>query len=402
MNVLYVYQGDWPRNATRPRKQTRALAEAGHTVRMLSGNPRAEPRQSQESWMEIERVPRLGSPSLNRYLGFPVFANPFWCAWIYLAARRFGADAMIVRDLPLAPAAIAIGRLLGIPVHYEMADVYPVAMRANVADHPGLISRFTRNPAAAEWLDRWVIRRAASIFVVSEESRQRCIRLGARPEAAVVVGNTPAIIPSVDPGIAIPMDLADWKGRPLVLFIGNLLADRGLIEAIDAIGEVRRDIPDAALVIIGDGREYPVLAAHIQARGLGDHARLLGWKGPEDHAAYYAHAAIGILPFLSTEHINITLANKLFDYMSAALPIVGTDGPPMRRVLSETGAGLLVQPGNAHALATALVALLRDPQRRRELGAKGAAAVAGTYSWAKDRDRFLAAIEGGGSRTGRP
>ena len=391
MKVLYVYQGDWPRNATRVLKQTRALAEAGHKVRLLSGNPRGEQCYSSESWMDIERVPRLGSRELNRYLGFPVFANPFWFGWILRAVRRFRPDALIVRDLPLAPAVIAVGRLFGIPVHYEMADVYPVAMRANRADHPGLLSRFTRHPGVAEWLDRAVIRRAASVFVVSEESRQRCLSFGAAEDAAVIVGNTPASLPPLD-AAPVPSDLADWVDRPLVIFIGNLLADRGLIEAIDAIGLVRAAVPDAGLVIIGDGREQANLASHIAATGLGEHARLLGWKHAKDHAAYYQHAAVGILPFLSTEHINITLANKLFDYMAARLPVVASDVRPMRRVLEETGAGVLVPPGDASALAAAIVALLSDDERRRELGTRGWQAVTGPYAWARDRERFLRAV----------
>ena len=397
MKVLYVYQGDWPRNATRVLKQTRALAEAGHTVRLLSGNPRAEPRRSAEPWMEIERVPRLGPHALNRFLAFPVFANPFWLTWIFRAARRFRAESIIVRDLPLAPAALAVGRAMGIPVHYEMADVYPVAMRANRADHPGLVSRLTRHPGAAQWLDALVIRQAASVFVVSEESRQRCIALGAAADAAVLVGNTPANLPSLVEYGVMPADLADWAGRPLVLFVGNLLSDRGLIEAIDAMEQVRHAVPEAGLAIIGDGREYSRLAAHIEARQLHNHARLLGWKGPADHAAYYRQAAIGILPFLATEHINITLANKLFDYMSAGLPIVATAVVPMRRVLEETEAGLLVPPGDTGALASAIVDLLRDPARRRALGANGRAAVAGPYAWARDRERFLTAISRAGT-----
>jgi glycosyltransferase involved in cell wall biosynthesis len=208
----------------------------------------------------------------------------------------------------------------------------------------------------------------------------------------VIVGNTPATLVAIGDDIPVPADLADWAGRPLVLFVGNLLADRGLIEAIDAVDEVRRSIPSVGLVIIGDGRELPRLDAHIAAKGLRDHARLLGWKAPADHAAYYHHAAVGILPFLSTEHINITLANKLFDYMGAALPIIGTDGPPMARVLNETGAGVLVPAGDVSALARAIVALLDDPDLRRELGIRGRAAVSGTYSWSRDRSRFLNAI----------
>lgn len=398
MRVLYVYQGDWPRNATRVLKQTRALSEDGHAVRLLTGNPRGEPRHGREEWMEIERVPRIGPSGVNRLLGFPVFANPLWVHWIWRAAREFRAEAMIVRDLPLAPAVLAIGRILGIPVHYEMADVYPVAMRANSADHPGVVSRFTRNPAVAERLDQYVIRRATSVFVVSEESRRRCIALGAEPGAAVIVGNTPASLPPSGRRFAAPADIADWAGRPIVLFVGNLLADRGLRDAVNAIGIARTAVPEVALVIVGDGREYHTLAEQIAAAGLQDNARLVGWKGGPDHAAYYQHATIGILPFLSTEHINITLANKLFDYMGAGLPIIGTDGPPMRRVLEETGAGVLVPAGDAGALAAAITALIRDPSRRRELGERGRAAVTGVYSWANDRARFLNAINRSGSR----
>ena len=390
--VLYVYQGDWPRNATRVLKQTRALAEAGHEVRLLSGNPRGEPRRGCEDWMEIERVPRLGPYALNRVLSFPVFANPLWIHWIRRAAQEFRAEAMIVRDLPLAPAALAIGRAFGIPVHYEMADVYPVAMRANRADHPGVLSRLTRNPAVAEHLDRFVIRGAASVFVVSEESRQRCIAFGAQPDAVVIVGNTPASLPASGEALPPPPDIADWAGRPIVLFVGNLLADRGLTQAVDAVGIVRNAIPEIALVIVGDGREYHALADHIAAVGLQDNARLVGWKGAPEHAAYYQQAAIGILPFLSTEHINITLANKLFDYMGAGLPIIGTDGPPMRRVLQETGAGVLVPAGDAGALAAAIIGLIGAPSRRRELGERGRAAVTGVYAWDNDRARFLNAI----------
>ena len=88
MRVLYVYQGDWPRNATRVLKQTRALSEDGHAVRLLTGNPRGEPRRGREEWMEIERVPRVGPPAVNRVLSFPVFANPLWVHWIRRAARH--------------------------------------------------------------------------------------------------------------------------------------------------------------------------------------------------------------------------------------------------------------------------------------------------------------------------
>lgn len=394
LNVLYVYQGDWPRNATRPAKQTRSLLEAGHTVVLLSGNPKGEPRRENVHPLLVERVPSFGSPRLYRVLGFPVFVNPVWLWAIMGAARRSRADCIIVRDLPLAAAALAIGAALRMPVHYDMADVYPVAMRANRADHPGLVSRFTRNPAVAELIERFVVRRVATVFVVSEESRNRCIGLGVAPGRVIVVGNTPENLADLQREYPIPRDIADWAGRPIVLFVGNLLADRGLAEAIDAMALVATDVPEAALAVIGDGREEANLRARVAERGLEGRVRLLGWKPHSQHAPYYAHAAVGVLPFHATEHICITLANKLFDYMGAGLPVLASDVPPMRRVLSETGAGVLVPPANVRALAHGLITLLRDPGLRKRLGEAGRHSVATRYSWTEDRRRFLDAIEG--------
>lgn len=387
--VLYVYQGDWPRNATRVRKQTQALAGAGFSVRLLAGNPHAKPRREDADWMEVTRLPSLGSGRAGKLLGFPIFANPFWIWHIWRAARQFQPDCMIVRDLPLAPAVLKLGELLGIPVHYEMADVYPIALRANRADHPGLGSRIARNATVAEALDRTVVRRAASVFVVSEESRARCLSLGASPNAVSVVGNTPARPTDLSTIPPMPQDLAGWENRLIVLFLGNLLADRGLDVAIDAMATATRSSARLALAIVGDGPEEQSLAGRIEARGLGDSVRMLGWKSHEHHEAYYRHASIGLLPFLSTEHIEITLPNKLFDYMGAALPVIATDVAPLRRIIDETGAGVLVPPGDAAALSDALVSLAADPERRRALGGAGRAAIESTYSWDRDRTRML-------------
>ncbi len=387
--VLYIYQGDWPRNAVRVRKQTQALAAEGFSVRLLAANPNDKARRERNEWMEIERIPSFGGGRIGATLGFPVFANPIWVWQIWRAARRFRPDCMIVSDLPLAPTVLRVGRALGIPVHYEISDVYPVAFRSNRDAHPGIASLLTRNPTVAEALDRSVIRGAASVFVVSEESRARCLAIGASPDAVALVGNTPAQLTDLTTMPPLPADLAGWDDRVIVLFLGNLLSDRGLMVALEAMAIAVRSFPKIALAIVGDGPEERPLAARVETLGLRDSVRLLGWKSHEVHDDYYRHASIGLLAFLSTQHIEITLPNKLFDYMGAALPVVASSVASLRRVVEETGAGVLVPPGNATALAEALVALARDPARRRALGDAGRAAIEGDYSWEHDRARML-------------
>ena len=394
MTILYVYQGDWPRNATRVGKQTRSLAEAGHSVCLLAGNlSGAPPRRERNAWMEIRRLPTAPFPPLRRLMNFPLFVNPIWLWYMWRTARSIGAHCIIVRDLPLAPTALFVGRLLAIPVHYDMADVYPVMLRVTRADHPWLVSRMLRNPTAAAEVERQVVRRVATVFVVSEESRARAIAIGVPPDRAVLVTNTPANVQELARTHARPPDLVPLQHREIIIFVGNLLSDRGLEHAIEAMRIVARQIPEAALVIIGDGREGATLRRQSNALGLHEHVFFLGWKPHAEHAPYYAYARIGIMPYPATEHVCITIPNKVFDYMGAGLAMVASDVPPIRRILRETRSGVLVPPGDPSALAAAIVALLHDDQQRHALGENGRVAVATRYNWTLDAERLIAAIE---------
>jgi glycosyltransferase involved in cell wall biosynthesis len=393
VNVLYLYDGRWPHNATRPSKQIHVLLERGHRVRILSRGAPGTLTFEEDGAFSVARIPYTRPPRLNRLLSYPVFVNPYWLYFIRRHTADIRADCIIARDLPLAPAALLVGRLHGIPVHYDMAEVYPLALHSMLPHETGAVLRAVRATGAANAVEQLVVRSVATTFVVSEESRERCVALGVPPERVVVVGNTPENPEALLADWDAPQDIEDLAGRPIILFVGNVFADRGLAHAIDAMPLVRARRPDAVLVVIGDGRERPRLEEQARALGLGDAVRFLGWKHHDDHPRYLRHAQIGILPFLDTPHIGVTLANKLFDYMGAGLPVVASDVRPMRRVLETTDSGVLVPAGEHRALADAFLRLLGDPALRARLGANGRAAIAGPYAWREDARRFADAVE---------
>jgi glycosyltransferase involved in cell wall biosynthesis len=399
MKILYVYDGDWPRGATRVAKQTRSLTAAGHTVHLISRNSLGQSRRQQEAWMTVLRLPHFRPRWLGRALNFPCFFNPVWIWSIWRAAKEMGADCMVASDLPLAPTALWVGRWLRIPVHYDMAEVYPEFLRSLWAcDDMSWSDHFVRNPRAADWIERRVLPRFRTIFVVSEESRERCLRLGVPAHRLVVVGNTPENVEALGVCPPMPEDLEPWKGRPRALFVGTLLGDRGVTAAVQAMSHVIRDVPDAALIVVGDGPDRSRIQAAVDGAGLRDHVAILGWRESSDLTAYYHHADLGLLPFQDTAHIRITLANKLFDYMAAGLPVVAVDVPPMRRIVDETGAGVLYPPGDTAGLARAIVELLSDPLSRATFGARGRRAVTTKYCWREDEKRLVAAVGPQGSR----
>lgn len=398
MKVLYVYDGHWPHNATRVAKQIGALRAAGHDVAILSRGAKGLPAREENDGLVISRLPLVRWPVANRLLSYPLFLNPVWIGYIRQNVRRFRADCIVVRDLPLAPAALFVGARDGLPVHYDMAEVYPAALHSMLPHESGLLLRTVRALHIAEAVERWVVRRATTTFVVSQESRDRCVGLGVPPERAVLVGNTPANPEELRADWPAPADIRDIASRPIALFVGNIFADRGLSCAIAAVSIVIRELPDALLLIVGDGRERPRLEQQVAELAVDRNVRFVGWKHHDDHPAYLRHAQVGLLPFLRTEHICITLANKLFDYMGAGLPVIASDVPPMRRVIEETSCGIVTPAGDSKALADAMVQLFRNPELRHRFGANGQKAIAGQYGWSNDASRYVDAIERGARR----
>jgi len=394
VTILYIYQGEWPRGATRVAKQVRSLARAGHDVHLLARNYEGAPRLEPWEQVTVHRLPWVRVRWLNRVLNFPVFVNPLWAWAMWRLARSTGAGRIVVADLPLAPSAIWLGRLLGIRVHYDMAEVYPEFLKSlhAVSVRP-LSDRVIRSPGAAALVERCVLRTASSISVVCEESRLRCVRRGARADRVVLVGNTPDNVAELTTAQPFPPELGSWARRPRALFVGTLLADRGVKETVEALELVRRAVPDACLVVVGDGPDRPRIAQTVERLGLGDHVALLGWQRHERLTEFYQHCQVGLLPFLDTPHVRVTLANKLFDYMGAGLAVLAADLPPMRRVLEEVGAGVLYTVGSPRALAEQLVTLLKDPDRCHTLGARGREAVVAKYHWGRDEATLLGVVD---------
>jgi glycosyltransferase involved in cell wall biosynthesis len=404
MKVCYVYDGDWPQGATRVVKQTRALAAAGHEVVCITRNSNAEPETVHEPWMEVRRLPIISATALRKPLNFPFFGNPIWIHHLSSVIADFRPDLLIVADLPLAPLVVRQGHRHGIPVHYDMAEIYPEFLRSLLMfERMGPIKRAIRNPALADAAERYVLPRVAMTYVVSEESALRLEMLGVPRSRICQVGNTPEHLPDLTGEREAPSEVFDAvaAGRPILLFVGILIGDRGVMHAVNAMPTLLRSHPDALLVIVGDGPERVLLEERVGALGLGASVRILGWREHSDLPRYYAHASLGLIPFRDSPHVRLTLANKLFDYMSAALPVLAADLPSTRRIVEQTRCGELFTPDSPEALAEAAARLLTDDQLTT-LGHNGRRAIETEYNWQHDATRFLAAVATAVPAAGRP
>ena len=391
MRILKIFDGDYPWDV-RVEKILRSLARAGHEVVLLARNSRGDPHRERSEDATIRRLPRAGR--LEPAVGFPAFFNPTWVREGLRAMREERPERIVVRDLPLAPLALWLGARSGVPVIVDMAEPYPEALRSNWQfDDLGGLDHLLRSPRLADAVERWVLRRAARVLVVSPEAGERLERVGLPPGRWTLVGNTPPLA-GLEPGGEPARMPPEFRSGTVLLFSGILVGDRGVEVALRGLAALRGERASSVrLVVIGDGPARPRYEAEVARLGLRDRVRLLGWLPHQELPAYWRAADVGLLPFHDCVHIQTTLANKLFDYMAVGLPVLASDARPMARVLGETGAGVTFRAGDPTDFTRVLRGLLDDPAARRAHGECGRKAVLETYHWECDAERLLEAID---------
>ncbi len=203
-------------------------------------------------------------------------------------------------------------------------------------------------------LERIVARRAVVVLCVSSDLEARMRRLGARRVERAVVP-APA---SARAGDAAPAEL-DAAGRPVVLGVGRLAAQKDFGTLIAAASAWSGRVPGPVVVIAGEGPLAGELAR--QARTLGVDVRFLGPRG--DVPALLAAADVFVLPSRWEGQPLI-----LQEALAAGRPIVATDVGGVRDLTGDDAA-VLVPPGDPAALGRAVLAVLDDADLAKRLAA---------------------------------
>jgi phosphatidylinositol alpha 1,6-mannosyltransferase len=173
----------------------------------------------------------------------------------------------------------------------------------------------------------------------------------------------------------------------VVAYVGRLAAEKGLDVALGAIREIlSRPSHDAGgqqprivFAVAGDGP----YTQHCRQAVAGEAA--VRFVGPLEGRAlgeFYASADLFIFPSATD-----TFGNVLLEAMSSGLPVIGAGSGPTRELLA-AGGGITFVPGDAHALAAAILSLAADPARRESMASDGVR-YAGACSWNRIFDDLI-------------
>jgi glycosyltransferase involved in cell wall biosynthesis len=277
-------------------------------------------------------------------------------------AVREHSAVIHAHDLDTLPAGVRLARRRGARLIYDAHELYPEMLSAASPLYTGLW-RLTEHR---------LIGAADAVVTVNEAIATELQRRHRLPRRPTVIMNCPAREP--EPG---PTE-DQWRHITL-LYHGAFTTGRGLEALVQAMAGVDER---ATLTLRGDGPLLPVLQQIVQDTGTARRVRFTPPVPPDQLVSGMAGCSIGIVPYLPVSLNNyLCTPNKLFEYMMGGLAVVATDLPELRRIVTESGCGLLYAPDDAAGLAGALNALIRDPTLLATCRTAARRAAVERYNW---------------------
>jgi phosphatidyl-myo-inositol dimannoside synthase len=163
---------------------------------------------------------------------------------------------------------------------------------------------------------------------------------------------------------------------------------KGADTLISALPRILPAVPDAVLVLVGDGQDRPRLEQLAREQGTEDQTHFLSGLTQDELFACYAHCDVFALPS-SGEGFGLVF----LEAMAHGKPVIGGAHGGIPDVIEDNVSGLLVPHGDVARLSGALESLLGDPERANRMGARGRERVQTIYSFAQFQSRLTQAME---------
>jgi len=170
----------------------------------------------------------------------------------------------------------------------------------------------------------------------------------------------------------------------IVLYQGGFSPNRGLETLIDA----SKWIDDATVVFMGWGSVETELRNRVEELDLEDSVKFIGPAPQADLIKYTRGAEIGVIPYQFVGLNNYyTTPNKLFEYMTAGIAIVGSDFPELKRIIEGQSLGATFDPESSRDIAEKINSMLDDDQTLEEYQ-ENAKAATEKYNWENESKKL--------------
>lgn len=401
MHIAYVHQyfaTPHGHTGTRSYEFARRWVAAGHRVTMLTSTAQLTPTdvpggdlnrqcEFEVAGIHVIAMPIRYSQKMGKLARLLAFVR-FMLAGTIALLRLRDLDVVYATSTPLTVAVPALARkwLRGTPFVFEVRDLWP--------EIPFQLG-YLRNRPLLWFLRRFerLTYRSAMLVVALSPGMRDGVLAAAGPAKPVVVApncsDTGAFRPEVDR--AAVRARHGWQNRFVCMHVGAIGMSNGL-DAVIRAAERLRDDPTLLFVLVGDGRERPLLEQMAAERGL-TNVLFLGQASKTEVPGLFAAADLSLVTFAPYPILEHNSANKFFDSLSAGKPIVLNYGGWQREMLETADAGVGCRQGDEDAFADHIRALKAAPDRRMVMSLNARRLAEERFSRDKLASEVLAAVE---------
>jgi len=363
-------------NDARVHKTAKSLVAAGYEVVVTGLKKDGLAENELSSGYRIIRI------KLRDYKGWSssisLFAKYFEFAWkVSQRAEKDTATIYHAFDANTLPAAWIAARRARSKLIYDAREL-ETGRNFSASHVPGIIRRYWALP------EKLFIRQAAAIITTSQSHANELVRIYHIP-APWVVKNCPEIYSS-EKSNRIHEEFAIPNSNKIVLYQGLLTPGRGIENLFQAI----QPLPQTVAVALGDGPSLEDLRYRAR-QGEWQRVYLPGKVPLKELLSYTSSADIGsVLIEDVCLSYRLSLPNKLFEYIQAGLPVIGSNLPEIARVIHEHEIGEVITPENIPDITRAISRLIDDPLHYHEiqLNVQRAAQI---YNWENESKKLLQA-----------
>jgi glycosyltransferase involved in cell wall biosynthesis len=374
-------------NGAQTMATCRALAARGHDVTLVVRPDRSSPPRDAFAFYGLSPIGNLSIETIAGSRDGRAHRARFLFGGVHRAIATRQA-VVYTRDLGVAALLLRLPAARRPPVVYESHGIAPVVAE----EMPRLLGKPDLTPPAAklarlERRERRVWQRAEGYITITRAlAADLSARYGSR-DSVVVVPDAAAQQPEAPPRVRT------GAGEFVAGYAGHLYPWKGVDVLVSAIARTKSV---RALLVGGHPGETDVARVTAQARALGveDRITITGLVPWQDVGTRLGGADALVLPNTASEmSARYTSPLKLFEYLWLGRPIVASDLPAIREIVTPGESAILVPPGDPGALASALERLAGSPALCASLGA-AARKLAPEYTWERRAERLETVLAG--------
>ncbi|MFC1977738.1 glycosyltransferase family 4 protein [Chloroflexota bacterium] len=396
MNILFVHEVDWLKKVVfEIHNLAEALSLRNHNVYAIDyedtwkrdgffrlGSTRTTEfegisRALPGSFVSLRRPGFIRVPGLSR-----LSAGVSHYYEIRRTIREKNIDIIMLYSIPTnGLQTIYLAKKSGIPVVFRSIDI---------------LHRLVRYPMlgpATRFLEKRVYGSADAILAITPNHSRYVISLGA-PESKVRLLPLPIDTSIFHPSVDCSEVRQKWgfeEQDPAIVFIGTLFQFSGLDGFIRQFPRVIDRVPEAKLLIVGDGPQRPKLEQIITGLGLQSRVTITGFQPYQTMPQYISLATLCINPFLNTDATRDIFPGKIIQYIACGKASVVTPLLGIKALIEDDSRGV-IYADNAEDMAEKVINLLESAEYRKQIEQAGLDYVREVHDQQKVADRLEAEL----------